>query len=328
MHLLEVLRARRRIAPYVHRTPLVTSAWLSDVARATVRLKLESLQVTNSFKSRGAFNAVIAHLGRGPRAAPLVTASAGNHGRALAAAAEAFSLGLTVFTPADAPRTKLDAIRRHGAELRAEGRDYDDAERMAKAFATSTGAVFVSPYNDADVIAGAATIGLEIFEDAPATNALVIPIGGGGLASGVAVVAKAIGPHTFVSGVEVEASCAFQTSVRAGRLVEIVPRPTLADGLGGNPDPDTVTFGFIQKYVDEIVTVDESALGAAVAGLATSEHLIAEGAGAAALAAVLAKKIDLQGRDVTVIVSGGNIDADRFAQVLATSAESKARSAR
>jgi threonine dehydratase len=191
MTLVDVMRARRRIAPYVRRTPLVRSAWLSEHSGADVSLKLESLQVSNSFKARGAFNAVIALLER-PDGAPaqLVTASAGNHGRALAAAAQTFSLPLTVFTPSDAPKTKLEAICHHGAVLRADGRDYDDAERMAKAFAAATGAEFISAYNDAEIVAGAATIALEIFEDAPDIDTLVIPIGGGGLVSGVAATAK------------------------------------------------------------------------------------------------------------------------------------------
>jgi threonine dehydratase len=317
MQLVDVLRARKRIAPYVRRTPLVPSAWLSDLAGARVSLKLESLQLSSSFKSRGAFNAVIARL-EGPGRAPaqLVTASAGNHGRALAAAAEAFRLPLVVFTPADAPTTKLAAIRRHGAELRADCRDYDDAERLAKGFAKQTGAEFISPYNDADVIAGAATVALEIFEDAPETDTLVVPIGGGGLASGVATVAKAMGARCEVIGVEVEASCAFQTSVRAGRLVEIVPGATLADGLGGNPDPDTITFAFIQRLVDRIVTVSEDDLSAAIVGLVEAEHLVAEGAGAAATAALVGKRVELSGRRVVAIVSGANIDRARLARLL------------
>ena len=258
MQLIDVLQARRRIAPYIRRTPLVQSAWLSGLASARVHLKLESLQLSNSFKARGAFNAVAARLERDDRApAQLVTASAGNHGRALAAAAETFQLPLVVFTPANAPRTKLAAIRRHGATLRAEAADYDDAERRAKAFAVETGADFISPYNDPDVIAGAATVALEIFEDRPSTSVLIVPIGGGGLISGVASAAKHLNRACEVIGVEVEASCAFLTSIRAGRLVEITPGPTLADGLGGNPDPETITFAFIQQLVDRIVTVSE-----------------------------------------------------------------------
>jgi threonine dehydratase len=320
MTLVDVLRARKRIAPYVRRTPLVRSAWLSDLAGATVSLKLESLQRSNSFKSRGAFNAVIARLERHGRApAQLVTASAGNHGRALAAAAEAFRLPLIVFTPADAAKTKLAAIRRHGAELRADGRDYDDAERLAKAFATDTGAEFISPYNDPDVIAGAATVALEIFEDAADTNTLVVPIGGGGLISGVATAAKAIDARCDVIGVEVEASCPFQTSVRAGRLVEIVPRATLADGLGGNPDPETITFAFIQQLVDRIITVSEDDLSAAIVGLVEAEHLVAEGAGAAATAALVGNRLDVKDRRVVVMLTGGNIDRGRLAVLLSRS---------
>src|SRR5438445_2353205 len=186
MDLADVLRARKRIQPHIRRTPLVPSPWLSATAGAAVLLKLESLQVSSSFKSRGAFNAVLARLERGgekPRR--LVRASAGNHGRALAAAAESVRLPLTVFTPADAPQVKVAAIRAHGAELRAEARDYDEAERLAKAFANATGAAFISPYNDPDVIAGAATIALEIAEDAPATNELLMPICCCGAVSGV-----------------------------------------------------------------------------------------------------------------------------------------------
>jgi len=314
---LEVLRARQRIAPYILRTPLVASSWLSGISGTPVSLKLESLQVSSSFKSRGAFNAVIARLERaGATRLRLVTASAGNHGRALAAAAQTFGLTVTVFTPADAPQVKLAAIRRHGADLRPDARDYDEAERQAKAFAQESGADFISPYNDADVIAGAATVALEILEDAPDTRALVVPIGGGGLISGVAATAKAIDPAIDVTGVEVEASCAFQTSLRAGRLVPIVPGPTLADWLGGNPDPQTMTFAFVQRFVDRIVTVSEPALASAVACLVEYEHIVAEGAGAAAAAAIAAKKIELAGRRAVAIVSGGNIDRARLVSVI------------
>src|SRR3954471_2904554 len=324
MTLTDILRARARIAPHVRRTPLIRSAWLSDHAGGDVSLKIESQQQSNSFKSRGAYNAVTARLERtGGGPAQLVTASAGNHGRALAAAAETFHLPLIVFTPADAPATKLDAIRRHGADLRAEGRDYDDAERLAKAFAKRHGAEFISPYNDADVIAGAATIALELFDDAPELDTLLVPIGGGGLISGVALCAKAIAPSCRVIGIEAEVSCAFQTSVRAGHLVAIVAGDTLADGLGGNPDPETITFDFIKRLVDTIVTVTEADLASAIAGLVEFEHLVAEGAGAAATAAVLSRRIDVTGRRVAAILSGSNIDRVRLAKILsrATAAE-------
>ena len=322
MTVIDILRARRRIAPYVRPTPLVHSTWLSELAGARVWLKLESLQLSSSFKSRGAFNAVIARLERGTvPGRPLVTASAGNHGRALAAAAELFRVPLVVFTPADAPQTKLAAIRRHRAELRAEGRDYDHAERLARTFAEEHGAEFVSPYNDADVIAGAGTIAFEIFEDVPTVDTLVVPIGGGGLISGVAAAARAIAPAHRCVGVEVEASHPFLTGTRAGRLVPITPGPTLADGLAGNPEPDTITFGLIQQSVHEIVTVSEEDLEAAVAGLVEHEHVITEGAGATATAAIVGQRLALDGRSVAVIVSGGNIDIARLAAVLRSEAD-------
>ena len=317
MTIIEVFRARRRIAPYVRRTPLVESPWLSDAAGARVRLKLESSQRTSSFKSRGAFNALIARRERGPVEA-IVTASAGNHGRGLAEAAAAFRVPLVVFTPSDAPRAKLDAIRRAGATLRTEARDYDEAEALAKRFGRETGAQFISPYNDADVIAGAATIALELFEDAPDTDTFVVPIGGGGLVSGIASVVKAIDPARRVIGIELEASHAFQASLAAGRLVEIVAGSTLADGLGGNPDPDTITWPYIQRLVDRIVLVGEDDLRHAVAGLVEHEHVIAEGAGAAATAALLARRVEVTGRNVAAIVTAANIDCARLLEVLAS----------
>lgn len=316
MTLVDILQARRRISPYVRRTPLVESAWLSSVTAGRVSLKLESLQVASSFKSRGAFNAVLARRERGQDVTTeLVTASAGNHGRALAAAAQTFGLRLVVFTPLDAPRAKLDAIRRHGATLRAEGRDYDEAERMAKAFAAETGAPFVSPYNDPDVIAGAGTIGPELLEDVPELDAVLVPIGGGGLIGGVAAAVKHIHPSCRVVGVEAAVSCPFQTSIKAGRLVEIVPGTSLADGLTGNPDRETITLPLVQKHVDEIVTVTEDEIAAAIAGLVEFEHLIAEGAGAVGVAALLAGKV--RSARIATILTGSNIDRTRLATLIA-----------
>jgi len=317
---IDVYEARRRIAPYIRRTPLVESTWLSDASGARVWLKVESLQRTNSFKSRGAFNAVIARLERGPLA-QIVTASAGNHGRGLAEAASTFKVPLIVFTPSDAPRAKLDAIRRQGAELRADAPDYDEAERRAKAYALETGADFISPYNDADVIAGAATVAIECFETAPQLDTFVVPVGGGGLISGIAHVVKAVDSTRSVVGVEVLASHAFHASLADGRLVEIVAGPTLADGLGGNPDPETITWPIIQRLVDRFVIVDEDDLRNALIGLVEHEHLVTEGAGAAATAAVLGHRIVCTGRNVAAIVSGANIDRARLAALLASASE-------
>jgi threonine dehydratase len=291
------------------------------LARAPVRLKLESLQETNSFKSRGAFNAAAAFLERRPRvggkAGAIVTASAGNHGRALACAAERLGLDLVVFTPASAPRAKLDHIRRHGAVLRAEAATYEDTERLAKAFAESEGATYISPYSHPDVIAGAGTVAIEILEEWPAVETLVVPVGGGGLVSGMAVVAKQAARRIEVVGVEAEASPAFRESLKAGRIVEVEVRPTLADGLAGNMDPQTITFELVRRFVDRMVLAPEAAIADAIRGLVAREHLVAEGAGATGVAGLLGG-LRLAGRNTAVVVSGSNIDPDVLAQVIAT----------
>jgi threonine dehydratase len=326
---LDVLAARRRIRGHVDVTPLHHSAWLSSAARTPVWLKLECVQVTGSFKIRGALNALMQLRPGGrlrtetaeaaahgePGSGRVVTASAGNHGRAIARAAEMLGLDATVFTPRDAPRSKLDAIRRDGAELRDEAASYDEAEIAAKAFARERVLPFVSAYNHPDVIAGAGTIAIEVFEALPGARTLVVPIGGAGLISGVAIAARSVAPHTRIIGVEVEASSAFARSVRNGRITVIHPGPTLADGLGGNMDPETITFGIVQRHVDAIVTVTETELAEALRGLASEEHLIAEGAGAAAPAAVLAGKVPCAG-DTVALVTGSNIDLARLLDVL------------
>jgi len=297
-------------------TPLCESPWLASTAGRPVFLKLECVQRTGSFKFRGALNALMRLRAsqRGDAVPHVVTASAGNHGRAMALAARLLGYRATVFVPRDAPRAKVDAIRRHGADLQADAATYDDAEAEGKAFATDARLPFVSPYNHPDVIAGAGMIGLEVFERLPNAGTLVVPIGGAGLISGIAIVARSIAPAARVVGVEVEASTAFLTSLRHGRITRIEPRPTLADGLGGNMDPDTITFEIVQKYVDEIVTVNEEELAEGLRGLLREEHLVVEGAGAAAPAAVLAGKVRGAG-PLVALASGANIDLERLLAV-------------
>jgi threonine dehydratase len=319
--LADVFVARRRLAGRVRRTPLVHSAWLSESADGDVYLKLESLQTTNSFKLRGAFNvalALVEGLKPGGSAPTLVTASAGNHGRALAYAAEQLGLRTVVFTPRDAPRAKLDAIVRHHADLRPEAETYEDSERLAKGFASATGAPYISPYSHPDILAGAATVGLEIVEDLPDVDLVVVPVGGGGLVAAVATVIKAASPKIEVVGIEAEASHPFADSLRAGHIVEVRVGPSIADGLVGNMDPETVTFSMVQRLVDRMAQVSEEQMVAAIRGLVAHEHLVTEGAGAAAVGAVLGGRIDLRGRRTAIVVSGSNIDAERLAALLAT----------
>jgi threonine dehydratase len=221
-----------------------------------------------------------------------------------------------VFTPADAAATKTAAIRRHGAVLRQDGRDYDAAERMARDYARQEGAVFVSAYNDAGVIAGAGTIGLEIADALPSVNAVVIPLGGGGLASGVGLAIKAVAPQAAVIGVEVEASPAFTRSLAAGRIAAITPGPTLADGLTGNLEAASITFPLVQQVADRVVTIGEDEIGRAMRGLAAEEHLIVEAAGSVGVAAILAGKAAAPGQKVVTILTGSNIDLDKFLRIV------------
>lgn len=315
---LEDIRgAAARIRGRVARTPVRRSEWLSARCGAEVQLKLEAVQPTSSYKIRGAFNAALIVRERGtPGDLPrLVTASAGNHGRALAFAARALQLPLTVFIAADAPRAKADAIKACGADMR-ECADYDEAERQAKAHAAAGGGLFISPYSHPDVIAGAGTIALELLEDLTSVDLVVVPVGGGGLISGIAIAMKALSPATRVVGVEVAASTPFTSSLAAGRLTQVEVGASLADGLTGNLDPDTMTLDIVRALVDEIVVVDEPLLRRALAGTIVNEHVLIEGAAAAGVAALLRGVPPMTGQ-VAVVLTGANIDSSRVIDVLA-----------
>ena len=310
---LDVYEARRRLGERLPHTPLLPSPWLSSIADGNVFLKIESANLTGSFKIRGAMNAAL-RLSEGIDTTPptIVTASAGNHGRAMALAAEELGLTCVVFTPIGAPEAKKNAIRRHGAILHAECADYDAAEQQAREFAEQEGGVYISPYNNADVIAGAGTIGIEIVEAMTGVDVVVIPLGGGGLASGMGLAIKAASPHTTIVGVEVEASTPFTLSLEAGRIIEITPRASLADGLVGNLEPGSMTLDLVKQSVDRVVTVSEDDLVRAMKGLAHEERLIVEGAGAAAVAAVMAGKASAPGERIVAMVTGSNVDLPKW----------------
>ena len=309
----DVYEARRRLGARIPQTPLLPSSWLSSITDGDVFLKIESLNLTNSFKIRGALNAAL-RLSEGidAEATTIVAASAGNHGRSLALAAEELGLTCVIFTPKTAPEAKQIAIRRHGAILHSECADYDEAEKRARDFAEAEGATYISPYNHPDVIAGAGTIGLEIVEAMPSFNVIVVPLGGGGLASGVGLAVEAAAPKATIIGVEVEASSPFTISLEAGRITEITPRPSLADGLVGNLEPGSMTFDIVKQVVDDVVTVSEDELTRAMKGLANEERLIVEGAGAAAVAAVMAGKASSPGQKTVALVTGGNVDLPKW----------------
>ena len=316
--LADIEQAARRLSSWLRPTSLLHSEWLSGVSGADVHIKVESLQPSHAFKIRGAVNALSKLAdAAGSKRPPIVTASAGNHGRAVALAASRLGFSAVVFAPATAPRVKKDAIRRHGAQLH-ETADYDAAEFEAREYARAHGAYYLSPYNNPDVIAGAGTMGLEIVAALPDVTTVVVPLGGGGLASGIGIAVKSLRSDVKVIGVEAEASRGFSESLARGAITVIEPQPSLADGLTGNLEPDSITFALVQQYVDRVVAVSEAELADAVRGLAAEEHLIAEGAGAATIAATVAGRAVAAGERAAVILSGANIDLTRFTSVVAT----------
>jgi threonine dehydratase len=319
--MLSILNAARRLRGRVRRTPLVRSAWLSDAARADVWLKLECLQETHAFKIRGALNAILelgecGDTGAAPR--EVVTASTGNHGRAMAEAARSARIGCTVFTPRQAPRAKLDAIRAAGARLEPVARDCDEAEALARDHARQTGAVYISAYNHPAIIAGAGTIGLEIAEDLPNVDVVVLPMGGGGMASGIGTVMRAFAPACRTVGVEASCNPAFREARAHGAITPIaVAGASLADGLTGNLEPGAITFPIVERVIDDLVDVDEGPIGEAIAEFLAAERLVVEGAGAVTAAALASGALDVRDTSVVAIVSGANIDTETLAALLA-----------
>ena len=303
----DVEQAAVRIRPYVCRTPLMRSEWLSSLTGADVWLKLEIVQTTGSFKLRGASNAV-AHLRETrPDVRSVTTASAGNHGLALATAGSAMGIDVRVHLPASAPEAKRSVMKRLGASV-IEAATYDDAEAAAQDEIRKTNAVFVSAYSHSDVIAGAGTAALEMLEDQPGLNTFIVPLGGGGLLSGTAIVARARVPDALVIGAEAEASPVFTGALAAGRPVTVPVAPTVADGLAGNMEPDSQTFGIVRDLVDRVVLVPESAIVTAMRELAVRERLIAEGAAATAIAAIHHCGVPLTGRRIGILLTGRNVD--------------------
>jgi threonine dehydratase len=308
-----IYRARSRTEGVARRTPLLLSAWLSDALGVPVYLKLECWQATNSFKLRGAYNAVAA-LDAEDRARGLVTASAGNHGQALALAARLHGASATIFVPADAPSGKQTRILRFGAELRPTEGSYDDAAAAARLFAAEGGGCFVHGFNDPDVVAGQGTVGLEIVEDLPQVRTVVVPVGGGGLVAGVGVAVKTlVGPDARVLGVQSDRTVAMHAAFSAGAVVPTPVVPTLCDGLAGETEPES--FERARRVVDSLHLVDEGAIAAAIRALYQEERVVAEGSGAVGVAAALAG-LPLDG-PTAIVVSGGNIDRQDLSRILA-----------
>ncbi len=298
----DVRAASARISATVVRTPLERSRELSELCGVDVWLKFECFQLTGSFKLRGALNAL--QLLDAPRT--VVTASAGNHGLGVAHAASMLGVKACVFVPETASPAKVDALRGSGADLIQVGDTYDDAEAAAIRLAKSRALPFISPYNDAAVIAGGGTIALEIFEDLPDVHAVIVPAGGGGLISGIGVAVHGLKRDVAVFGVQSEASPALHDALACGRLVPVEVQPSLADGLAGNVEAGSVTFDLLRKHVQRIDLVSEQAIADAMLWLLLHERVVVEGSAAVGVAALLQGTLRPDG-PVAVVLTGRNV---------------------
>ena len=307
-----VLEARERLKTVVRRTDLVPSKILSHDKRQ-VFLKTECLQHTGSFKVRGAYNK-ISQLSPEELKCGVIASSAGNHAQGVALGAQAFGIKATIVMPEGAPLAKVAATRSYGAEVVLSGAVYDDAYAKAMQLQAETGATFVHPFNDPLVIAGQGSVGLEIMDELDDLDAIVVPVGGGGLIAGVATAVKLLRPKVKIIGVQATGAPSMVRSREEGRIVSLPSASTIADGIAVKT-PGDLTFDICNKYVDEIVTVDDDEIASAILTLLEKCKIVAEGAGATPVAAVMFDKISATGK-IACVVSGGNIDVTTLQRIL------------
>jgi threonine dehydratase len=312
---IQTIRAARgRIVDRVHHTPLLSASRLGARAGATLSFKCESLQKTGSFKVRGALNHV-AQLDDDARRRGVITVSAGNHAQALAWAARSAGVRCTVVMPVAASRAKVEASRGYGADVVLHGTSSIEAFTRAHELAEERQLCFVHPFDDDEVLAGQGTVGLEVLEQQPEVDDVVVPIGGGGLIGGIAVAIKEQRPAVRVFGVEPTGAAAMRQSLDAGRPLQLDRVSTIADGLAA-PMAGALTFPLVRRYVDDVVLVTDDEIAGAMREILFSAKLLVEPAGAAATAAVLAGKLPVGGKRVVTILSGGNVDVGRLQDIL------------
>ncbi|MBZ3695207.1 hydroxyectoine utilization dehydratase EutB [Phyllobacterium calauticae] len=314
--LTEIKAARAVIAPHILRTPAVPSASLTERMGLPVHLKLEHRQITGAFKLRGALNALNS-LSPDERQRGVVTASTGNHGRALAYASGLQSIRSVICMSNLVPGNKVDEIRKLGAEIRIVGTSQDEAQEEVEKIVARDGLVMVPPFDDPAIVAGQGTIGLEIVEDVPDVETVLVPLSGGGLIAGIAAAIKGLKPKTRIIGISMQNGAAMAASLKAGHPVSVVERQSLADSLGGGIGlSNNVTFGMVRALVDEVVLLSEEEIAAGIVHAYAQEREIIEGAAAVGIGALLAGKIRLQGT-VIALLSGRNIDMDQHRRIVA-----------
>ncbi|UCF19068.1 MAG: threonine/serine dehydratase [Gemmatimonadota bacterium] len=316
MTLASIAAAWEAIAGIAVETPVIGSEILAERAGADVLLKLESLQVTGSFKVRGAARRMLA-LSDEERARGVVACSSGNHGRAVAYVAELLGIAATICVPEWVDPVKLQAIRLHGAEIVLQGKSYDDAEEASLQVQRERGLAYIHPFDDPLVIEGQGTIGLELLEQVRSLDTVVVPLSGGGLISGIARTVKSYDPGIRVVGVSAVNARVMYESLRAGRPIAFPEPPTIANALSGGIGLDNrYTFRLVRDLVDEHVLVGEDEIREAVAFAAGEHKVIAEGGGAVGIAALLARRFESAGKRIAVVVSGGNVGSDALVEVI------------
>jgi threonine dehydratase len=314
LDLTAIEAARARLAGTIHETPCAFSQRLSELTGTRCFVKLENLHVTGSFKERGAANLLL-QLDPAERARGVVAASAGNHGLAVAFHANRLGIAATIVMPEWAPLIKVTSARRYKAEVILHGGNFDEAYARALAVAAERAQVFVHPFDDPRVIAGQGTLGLELLDQRPDVDAVVIPVGGGGLIAGVASAIKVRRPGVRIIGVEAEAIAAMRAALAAGHRVTLPAAPTIADGIAVR-EVGEHTLAIAARLVDEVVTVSEEELANAILLLLEIEKTVVEGAGAAPLAALVNRNLGLAGAQVVLVLSGGNIDVTMLSRII------------
>jgi threonine dehydratase len=312
---LESIRAARgRIRDVIYHSPCPYSMALSRLCGCEIYCKLDHLQMTGSFKERGARNKLLL-LSDDERKRGVIAASAGNHALALAYHGQQLGISVKVVMPKFAPIVKVKNCRSFGAEVVLHGDAYADAKEHALKLSRDEGHVFVPGFDDADIIAGQGTMGLEILEDVPDVDVVIVPVGGGGLIAGVATAIKALKPGVRIIGVEPDHAPTLKVSLEAGRVMHIDTKPTLADGLAV-AEVGKLCFQIAQKVIDDLVMVDEAQIALSILRLLELEKAVIEGAGAVPLAAAMARSLSLEGKKVVLCLCGGNIDVTMISRVI------------
>ena len=307
-----VYRANYALKNVIRQTDIIRAPKLCEGAE--LYLKTENLQITGSFKVRGAYYKM-SKLSDAEKAKGVVACSAGNHAQGVALAAQKNGIKATICLPDGAPISKIEATKSYGAEVCLVEGVYDDAYNKALELRDNMGYTFIHPFNDEDVIAGQGTIALELIEQLPDMDVVIVPIGGGGLISGIAYTLKTLKPHVKVYGVQATGAPSMYKSIKDGQIEELPSVSTIADGIAVKK-PGDLTYDICSKYVDEIVTVTDDEISAAILALMEKHKLVTEGAGATAVAAAMFGKIDLQGKKAVCLLSGGNIDVTILSRVI------------